>query len=261
MAELLTESRLSRARTALRLAAVGLFIAVIPLFLISTNVRLIVNWPWLYSNGFDKYDIPSRTGIERAELISAGEQIRDYFNNDDELIDVRIFVGGILRSLFNNREILHMKDVKGLVQGVYTVQVLTGLYIAAFVIAGLALDWRGFGRRLTRYLEYGGLLTIGLVVLAGVGVAGGLRAGLLRVPRDQLHQRPVAARPEPRLPDRDLPRGLLLRRHHVDRGPHHSPGRHPHHTRGPPETTRGNPPQTSLTRLPPRCGPAGFEAW
>ena len=72
MTELLTESALARAQTTLRLAAVGLFVVVIPLFLISTNVRLIVNWPSLYSNGFDKYDIPSRTGIERSELISAG---------------------------------------------------------------------------------------------------------------------------------------------------------------------------------------------
>lgn len=167
MTGLLTESSLSRVRTTLRIAAVALFVVVVPLFLISTNVRLVVNWPWLYSNGFDKYDIPSRTGIERPELISAGEQIRDYFNNDDEFIDVRIFVGGILRSLFNNREILHMKDVKGLVQGVYTVQALTGLYLAAFVIAGLALDWRAFPGRLVRYLEYGGFLTIGLVVFAG----------------------------------------------------------------------------------------------
>ncbi len=173
MAEILTASTLSRARTALRLAAVGLFVAVIPLFLISTNVRLIVNWPSLYSNGFDKYDIPTRTGIERSELISAGEQIRDYFNNDDEFIDVRIFVGGILRSLFNNREILHMKDVKGLVQGVYMLQGLTGLYIAAFLVAGLALDWRAFAGRLVRYLEYGGFLTIGLVVLAGVASLAG----------------------------------------------------------------------------------------
>ena len=173
MAELLTEPALSRARTALGIAAVVLFVVVVPLFLISTNVRLIVNWPWLYSNGFDKYDIPTRTGIERPELISAGEQIRDYFNNDDEFIDVRIFVGGILRSLFNNREILHMKDVKGLVQGVYTVQVLTALYIAAFVIAGLALGWRAFAGRLPRYLEYGGFLTIGLVVFAGVASLAG----------------------------------------------------------------------------------------
>ena len=67
MADLLTESALSRVRTTLRLTAVVLFVVVVPLFLISTNVRLMVNWPWLYSNGFDKYDIPSRTGIERPE--------------------------------------------------------------------------------------------------------------------------------------------------------------------------------------------------
>ena len=173
MAEILTESALSRVRTTLRLTAVVLFVVVVPLFLISTNVRLIVNWPWLYSNGFDKYDIPSRTGIERSELISAGEQIRDYFNNDDELIDIRVFVGGILRSLFNNREILHMKDVKGLVQGVYTLQLLMGLYIAGFLVGGLALDWRAFAGRLSRYLEYGGFLTIGLVVLVGVASLAG----------------------------------------------------------------------------------------
>ena len=173
MADLVTESALSRVRTTLRLAAVVLFVVVVPLFLISTNVRLIVNWPWLYSNGFDKYDIPSRTGIERSELISAGEQIRDYFNNDDELIDIRVFVGGILRSLFNNREILHMKDVKGLVQGVYTLQLLMGLYIAGFLVGGLALDWRAFAGRLSRYLEYGGFLTIGLVVLVGVASLAG----------------------------------------------------------------------------------------
>ena len=173
MAEILTESALSRVRTTLRLTAVVLFVVVVPLFLISTNVRLIVNWPWLYSNGFDKYDIPSRTGIERSELISAGEQIRDYFNNDDELIDIRVFVGGILRSLFNTREILHMKDVKGLVQGVYTLQLLMGLYIAGFLVGGLALDWRAFAGRLSRYLEYGGFLTIGLVVLVGVASLAG----------------------------------------------------------------------------------------
>ena len=173
MADLVTESALSRVRTTLRLTAVVLFVVVVPLFLISTNVRLIVNWPWLYSNGFDKYDIPSRTGIERSELISAGEQIRDYFNNDDELIDIRVFVGGILRSLFNTREILHMKDVKGLVQGVYTVQLFTGLYVAGFLVGGLALDWRAFAGRLSRYLEYGGFLTIGLVVLVGVASLAG----------------------------------------------------------------------------------------
>ena len=167
MSEPMIATAVLRIQMPLRLLAVGLFVVALPLFLISTNVRLIVNWPRLYSNGFDKYDIPSRTGIERPELILAGEQIRDYFNNDDELIDFRIVVGGILRSLFNSREILHMKDVKGLVQGVYTLQLLSGLYVAAFVVARLALAWRTFPLQLVRYLAYGGGLTVGLVALAG----------------------------------------------------------------------------------------------
>ena len=50
---------------------------------------------------------------------------------------------------------------------------LTALYIAAFVVGGLALGWRGFAGRLPRYLEYGGFLTIGLVVLVGVASLAG----------------------------------------------------------------------------------------
>jgi integral membrane protein (TIGR01906 family) len=169
MAELLTDAALIRIQTPLRLVAISLFVVALPLFLISTNVRLIVNWPWLYSNGFDKYDIPNSTPepIERGELLSAAEQIRDYFNNDDEFIDLRVVVGGIRRSLYTSREVLHMKDVKGLVQGVYTLQLLSGLYIAAFVVAGLALAWRTFPRHLVRYLALGGAVTVGLVALAG----------------------------------------------------------------------------------------------
>ena len=198
MAELLTETSIARIQTALKAVAVGLLIAAVPLFLITTNIRLVVNWPRLYSNGFDKYDIPNSTPepIERGELLSAAEQIRDYFNSDDEFtvvrrtlnrwlavdylgfgrrraeehqqfIDIRVVVAGVRRSLFNSREILHMKDVKGLIEGVYTVQWLAGIYIAAFIAAGLALARRRFLPELARYAAMGGAATAGLVVLAG----------------------------------------------------------------------------------------------
>ena len=42
-----------------------LFIALVPIFLIAVSVRWVINFPPLYSYGFDQYDIPSRTGIER----------------------------------------------------------------------------------------------------------------------------------------------------------------------------------------------------
>ena len=45
--------------------------------------------------------------------------IRDYFNSSQELLDVRVSFGGEQSALFNQGGILHMRDVKGLVQGVY----------------------------------------------------------------------------------------------------------------------------------------------
>lgn len=152
----------------LKALAVALFIAAVPVFLVTSNVRWVINAPFLYSYGFDKYDIPERTGIERGELLSAARQVRDYFNNDEEYLDVRVYQRGILRSLYNQREVLHMKDVKGLVRGVYRAQEVTGAYLAAFIVVGL-IAWRGQSLpRLARYVALGGALTLALVLLVGL---------------------------------------------------------------------------------------------
>ena len=142
--------------------------AAVPIFLITTNVRWVINAPILYSYGFDKYDIPTRTGIERSELISAGEQIRDYFNNDVHDIDIRVAIRGIRRSIYNPREVAHMRDVRGLVKGAYRVQELTGAYLAAFAIVGLLAARRRFLPGLARYARLCGILTLGLVLAVGL---------------------------------------------------------------------------------------------
>ena len=153
----------------LPLAAAALFVAAVPLFLIATNVRWVINAPLLYSYGFDRHDSVGRTGIEREELLSAGRQIRDYFNNDDEFITVSVIVGySRVGSLFRTREVLHMRDVKALVRGVYRVQELSAAYIAAFITVGLIVRRREFLPDLARLLVIGGGATLGLVVVAGL---------------------------------------------------------------------------------------------
>lgn len=153
----------------LRKIAVVLFIAVIPVFLIASNVRWVINFPGLYSYGFDKYNISEYTGIRRDDLLDAGAQFRDYFNNDAEYLYIRTFVRNVLtESLYNEREIIHMKDVKGLVQGVYRVQEITGLYMLAFAAVGFAV-WKGaFWRDLARYVSRGGIVTLALVLVLGL---------------------------------------------------------------------------------------------
>ena len=153
----------------LKIAAAVVFVAFVPLLLISTNVRLVINFPGLYSYGFDRYDIPRRTGIERAELIDAGRQIRTYFNDDTEFLDVRVLVSGVERSIYGEREVLHMRDVKGLVRGVYAVQYIAAAYMAVFLAAAAWLLRREAVALAVRLLSYGGLVTLGLAVLAGVG--------------------------------------------------------------------------------------------
>ena len=166
----------------LGIVAIGLFVAAMPLFLIATNVRWVINAPLLYSDGFDRYDVPRRTGIERAELLSAARQIRDYFNNDDEYLTVRVVRRGVLyENLYNpplytadesagySREVLHMRDVKVLVKGVYRVQEATGVYLLAFAVIGLLAWRRRFVPDLARLVALGGALTLGLVVLVGLG--------------------------------------------------------------------------------------------
>ena len=152
-----------------RIVAAALFVALVPLLLITSSVRFVINLPLLYSYGFDKYDIAEYTRIERADLIAAGAHIRDYFNNDEEDLIIRTFVGGVLvESLYNDREIHHMRDVKGLVRGVYLAQMLSLLYVAAYIAVGFWLRRNDFWETLGRDVSRGGKLTLALVVIVGL---------------------------------------------------------------------------------------------
>ena len=153
-----------------RLVIATLFVAMAPLFLIAFNVRWVINFPPLYSYGFDRYNIARYTGIERDELISAGKQIRDYFNNDADLLEIRVVVAGVrVMNLYNEREVLHMRDVKGLVKSVYRVSEISGLFLALVVAAGFWVWGREFWPKLGTLMRWGGGVTLGLVALVGLG--------------------------------------------------------------------------------------------
>jgi integral membrane protein (TIGR01906 family) len=160
----------------LKPVAVALFVVLVPVFLITANVRLVINLPALYSYGYDRYEgeITRYMDIERDDYIDGGRQIRDYFNNDAERLDVRVVVGGILRSIYSEREVLHMSDVKNLVRGVYRLGEASALYLLVFALAGMFFEpWRQSLRHTARRLAMGGLVTLGLVVLVGVGALAG----------------------------------------------------------------------------------------
>jgi integral membrane protein (TIGR01906 family) len=141
----------------------------VPVLLISTSARVVIGSDWLYRYGFERYNIPAYTGTDMAELMRVAGEIKDYFGNDAERLDVRVVRGGVERSLYNEREILHMVDVKGLMQGLAGLQLGSGLALAGLGAAALA--WRRTldPATLARGLLAGSAATVVLLAVGGMG--------------------------------------------------------------------------------------------
>ena len=145
-----------------------LFVAAVPLFLICVSVTWAVNDIRLYERGFDTYNVPLVTGIERGDLVTAAREIRGYFNSTSEPLDVRTRIYGEERDLFSQREVVHMRDVKRLIWGLYGVGAATGLYLLGFVGLGITLRRSAIGPAMARGVAWGGGLTVGLVIFVGL---------------------------------------------------------------------------------------------
>ncbi len=145
-----------------------LFVLAVPVLLIAGSVAWEVNDPGLYDSGFDKYSISLRTGISDADLRLVGAELRNYFNSDNKPLVVRTQVYGEEREIFNQREVAHMRDVKGLIRGVYLVALLAAAYLAAMVAVGFVRHGREFWLMLARLTLGGGGLTVALVLAVGV---------------------------------------------------------------------------------------------
>ena len=147
----------------------ALFIVCVPVFLITTNVRLVLNSGMLYDYGFNKYKIEKYTGIEYEQLQIAGQQIRDYFNNDEDKIKISISVhGSMVSNLFNEKEILHMYDVKQLVKMVYSVQLYAAISIIIACLLLFVDSSRKWKETMPRYFMKGGWLTFSVVLFVAL---------------------------------------------------------------------------------------------
>ena len=122
-----------------RAAATFLFILSIPVALFTTNIRFVANEPAVYRYAIDQHDAVRTTGIERPELIRAGAEIREYFNNDQKTLNIQVMDNGRQVSLFNARETAHMEDVKNRFQAVNRAQEFSLLYVLISILSAAFL--------------------------------------------------------------------------------------------------------------------------
>jgi len=156
----------------LRWVASGIFIACIPILLVLTNVRMAASWERVYDYAFAQYDVVSVTGIERPELDRSARAIVDYFetSESDELLDIRVRRGDEDVALFNQREILHMADVRDLFRRVFRIHEFALVYVVGYIAAVYLWSRERSMRRLAREAITGGVATVGILGVAAVGV-------------------------------------------------------------------------------------------
>ncbi|MFH1559984.1 MAG: DUF1461 domain-containing protein [Chloroflexota bacterium] len=162
-----------RVAGALGRLTIVLFILAIPTFLVTSNVRMAFDSLRLYRYGFEQYNVVRATGLDMAQLMTVAREIRDYFHSSQELLDVRVSLDGEERALFNEGEILHMRDVKGMVRGVYRIQEITGAYIVGYVIVVLLATRGRSARALAGRVIWGSLFTAGLLAFGGLALLVG----------------------------------------------------------------------------------------
>ena len=157
----------------LSIAARWLFILCLPALLLTASIGWAVNSQWLYENGFEKYNVRqdlAEKGLElsEADLEEVAAGLISYFNSDEEAIDLTVTKDGQSFTLFNQREIAHLKDVKGLIRLDYWVMLGTGVYAISY--AGINLFWRRkeYRRRLAWSVVGGGSITLGLMLVLGL---------------------------------------------------------------------------------------------
>ena len=143
-----------------------LFILCLPGLLLTASIAGAVNSLSLYKYGFEKYNVGQTTGLMEAELEKAAAGLINYFNSDEEDISLTVIKDGKPFVLFNEREVAHLRDVKGLFRLDY--RVLLGTLIYALAYAGVSL-WRKSWRQLAWGLVGGSGLTLALMLALGIG--------------------------------------------------------------------------------------------
>jgi len=151
----------------LRSLALFLFVIALPVTLVATNVRFAADEGRIYEYGFDKYDVEARTGFTREEISRVGQELRRYFNSNEETISVLVEEGGQEVSFFNARETAHLRDVKDLFQITFRVQELGIAFVFTYVVGVFIWAREGSLRRLATQVLAGSLVAIAVILALG----------------------------------------------------------------------------------------------
>ena len=102
-----------------------LFQTTLFIALLFSHALLIVNLDLFYEFEFQKNNTSYKTGITKTDLEKIVDNTQDFFNEkSNEKIDMTTYINGVEKKLFNEKEIMHMLDVKILLNNIKLISVL-----------------------------------------------------------------------------------------------------------------------------------------
>lgn len=144
-------------------AASSLYVLSFPLFLITTPIGIAAGLGALYSYGFEKYGVSQATGLSKGELARVAGALIHYFRSDVEPLSIEVMRDGRALPLFNEREVAHLRDVKGLLQLSNRIQLLSLAYLLLYVVISWLVRRGAALFSLARVTFQGSLFTLALL--------------------------------------------------------------------------------------------------
>ena len=147
-----------------------IFILSLPTFLIATTLSSTVNEIKLYEYNIDKYDISKISGIDVEELQRVFQHLIYFYNSKVDSAQIEISRGGNTFAIFNETEILHLEDIKGLMRLDYRVQLIS---LALLIISGsmLVMLSKERWRSLCKALFWGSISTLCIILFLAIWTA------------------------------------------------------------------------------------------
>lgn len=149
------------------LGMVCAFALMITLFI--TSIEAVVYWtPGYFEAEYTKYQVTEAVQMEMDDLLEVTDEMMAYLRGNRDDLHVPTIVGGQPREFFNQREIAHMEDVRGLFLAAIVIRRIC-LAVAAACI-GLMLALKTDIRRVLPRAICGGTLLFFAILAALAGI-------------------------------------------------------------------------------------------
>lgn len=123
-----------------------LFAVCFMIVLLFTSIEAAVYWtPGYFEKEYKKYQVTEAVQMTMDDLLMVTEEMMSYLRGSREDLHVMTFMGGKEREFFNDREIAHMEDVRGLFLGAVAIRRIC-LVLMAFCLAALIVTKADFKR-------------------------------------------------------------------------------------------------------------------